>query len=140
MSISVVTGPDERISVREFVAFLSKLERPAIIAGFRNVEFDIAWITHRCGVLGLQVPTWWPADAREWSDSVYDARIGKGSLDDYLRAHGIPTKSGGGKESLSYSWEKLATYNRDDVIATRELIRIQAAGHPALRRYLGGHQ
>lgn len=138
--IGSATGPSELQNVREFVAFVSKLERPAIIAGFNCVRFDIAWITHRCGVLALQLPTWWPGDAREWSDSVFEARRTDGSLDDYLRAYGIPTKSGGGKESLSYSWEKLATYNRDDVDATRELIRMQAAGIPRLRRYLGGNQ
>jgi hypothetical protein len=98
-----------------------------------NAMFDIGFMRRRCWVHGIKPPTWFPAlharDGKDYGDTMtmwagYRERI---SLDRLCKALGVPSPKvdgmhGGAVFELwqAGEFDKIATYNAADVMATRQ--------------------
>ena len=84
---------------KAFIKEALRLHRQAPVVVAHHAQFDIRYIWQRCVILGVQVPSWWPIDARPWdNEKVQDtmtAWAGHGNrigLDRLCKALGIPGK------------------------------------------------
>src|SRR5690606_24626951 len=92
---------------------------PILVA--HHAPFDIRFIWQRAIILGVEIPDWWPIDAKPWDDTrVVDTMTlwaGHGnriSLDRLCRALGIPGKDG---IDGSKVWDAIVDGRLDDVVA-----------------------
>lgn len=97
--------------------------------------FDLRFIMCRAIVLGVKVPALWPRDPKPWDQQVFDTMTawagtkGTISLDRLCEALGIESPKGElTGAGVAQAWadgrfDEIASYNRGDVDAVREVFR-----------------
>lgn len=118
---------------------------PPIMAGHAILQFDLRWLWKRAVILGVQVPWWWPHNAKSWDqDRVYDTMVawegpsGRIRQDILARRLGIVGKPNGMDGSqVAKAWadgefDRIRSYNADDVRCVREIYR-RLEGHTTAR-------
>ena len=134
--IKAFVSEDELEVLYAFSWFLLQQEEPPLVGGFNIRAFDVPFVTMRCAVHQVELPTWWPG-IRDWSRIIDPVDIfgrGTGRLSDYLRALGLPPKSADGRDAPSMSLKELTTYVMQDVIVEDKLIERLNSYFPALHR------
>ena len=134
--IEAFVSEDELEVLDAFSSFLLRQEEPPLIGGFNIRAFDVPFVTMRCAVHQVELPTWWPG-IRDWSRIIDPVDIfGRqtGRLADYLRALGLPGKSADGRDAPSMSLDELSDYVKNDVLVEEQLIQRLNAYFPALHR------
>lgn len=109
------------------------LSQDITLIGHNIYGFDMQFIMHRCAVLGIRLPLWWPHDMRPYSKSFYDTMLRWDarnfiSLDRLCMALGLDGKSDIDGSMIADLWQagdyqKIADYACDDVIKVREVWR-----------------
>ncbi|WP_062233648.1 hypothetical protein [Aureimonas sp. N4] len=107
--------------------------KPPTLVGHNIVAFDVRWLWKRSIVLGVEVPEWWPVEAKPWQkEAVFDTMTvwegvgGRISQDRLALALGLPTKSDFDGLMVADAWERgeferIRTYNGDDVETVRSI-------------------
>ena len=105
----------------------------AVLVGHNLLGFDIRWLWKRAVILGVQVPHWWPLNARPWSPEVVDTMTrweGPGakfiSQDRLGRILGLGGKSDIDGSMIADIWDageydRVLEYNGDDVAKCRKM-------------------
>ena len=115
---------------------------PPVIVGHNINGFDLRFLTQRCMVHGVCLPSWWPRDPKPWDNAVHDTmHMWAGhrdyvSLDKLCVALGIEGKSGMNGADVAGMWERgeyeaIREYCMDDVLRTK-------ACHERMMRAFGG--
>ena len=127
---------DELEVLDAFSSYLFGFDDAPLIGGFNIRAFDVPFVTMRCAVHSVEMPTWWPG-IRDWHRIIDPVDIfGRqtGRLSDYLRALGLPGKSASGADAPSMSLDDLVEYVTQDVRCERDLITRLNGFFPALHR------
>ncbi len=105
----------------------------AILVGHNIAGFDIRWLWKRAVILGIEVPDFWPVDARPWErDRIVDTMLmweghgGRISQDRLARCLGLAGKGDvdGSKVAdmgAAGRFEDVLSYNKDDVRTVRQI-------------------
>jgi len=124
----------EMAMLESFVIALPWTAKP-VLAGHCIRDFDLPFITARAAICEVELPPWWPhpRDYRNVIDTV-DV-MGRGHLAGWLRAFGLPPKTGKGSDVETMNPEEILNYCRNDVHVERLLLRRLAESNafPALR-------
>ena len=115
---------------------------PPVIVGHNITGFDLRFLTQRCMVHGVCLPSWWRRDPKPWDSAVHDTmHMWAGhrdyvSLDKLCIALGIEGKSGTNGADVAGMWERgeyeaIRKYCMDDVMRTK-------ACHERMMRAFGG--
>ena len=115
---------------------------PPVIVGHNITGFDLRFLTQRCMVHGVCLPSWWPRDPKPWDSAVHDTmHMWAGhrdyvSLDKLCIALGIEGKSDVNGADVAGMWERgefeaIREYCMDDVLRTK-------ACHERMMRAFGG--
>lgn len=135
-------GDDEAAILHDFFAIAdahirgNNLRRPVFV-GHNIAGFDLRFIFQRAVINRVQVPVWFPRNARPWDDSINDTMLmwaghgGRISLASLCEALGIESDNemDGSMVYDLYAQgqiEKIAEYCADDVRITRECWRRMA--------------
>jgi len=114
---------DEGALLKEFGdALVERYPGRRVVCGFYCRDFDIPFLTARCGIHGVSLPRWWPF-MRDWKGvaDLTDIFGRNGKLDDWLLAFGMEGKPCTGAESLLLDPEELADYCLQDVRSMAQL-------------------
>lgn len=137
MYAPVVREEDERMLVRnlrEMVlleAGAASADGGYIVAGWNIREFDIPFLTGRCLALGEPMPWRFPR-AKDWVRVLDGYEQVGGKLSDWMRVCNLPPKKADGEDTLKLSLPELGEHCRDDLIATRVVMRRLVEAHPLL--------
>lgn len=120
------TSGENEPAVLEAFARLCSDKDPRVVGGWNVRLFDIPFITARCVVHGIHLPTWWPhsrnyaaiADVMELLAPEHGAR-----LKNWLRRCDLPAKTADGSEVASMTIEQIHAYCLNDVHVERLLLR-----------------
>jgi 3'-5' exonuclease len=131
---------DERYVLTDFFASLPRQGMCRFIGHYIS-GFDLRFIMCRAIVLGVKVPALWPRDPKPWDQNVFDTMTawagarGTIGLERLCEALGIESPKGdmaGNQVAAAWAageFDRIAAYNKRDVIAVREVFRkFQAVG------------
>ena len=115
---------------------------PPVIVGHNITGFDLRFLTQRCMVNGICLPSWWPRDPKPWDNTVHDTmHMWAGpreyvSLDKLCVALGVKGKGAVNGADVAGMWERgeyeaIRSYCMDDVM------RVKAC-HERMMRAFGG--
>ena len=127
---------DELEVLDEFSSALFAFDDAPLVGGYNIRAFDVPYVTMRCAVHQVELPTWWPG-IRDWQRIVDPVDIfgrNTGRMSDYLRALSLPGKSADGSEAPGMSLDELSAYVAQDVRCEDALIMRLSSFFPALHR------
>ena len=115
---------------------------PPVIVGHNITGFDLRFLTQRCMVHGVCLPSWWPRDPKPWDNTVHDTmHMWAGpreyvSLDKLCVALGVEGKDAVNGADVAGMWQRgeyeaIRSYCMDDVM------RVKAC-HERMMRAFGG--
>jgi hypothetical protein len=119
----------------EFVnAVTNRFPTKRVVCGHNIREFDIPFVTARCAIHDIPLPSWWPF-TRDWHNvaDLMDIVGKKGKLSEWCRAFGISAPTHAGEDVLTLSEMDLREHNREDLVATAAIMRRFAKRFPSLR-------
>ena len=131
-----IASEDELEVLDEFSSALFSLDEAPLVGGFNIRAFDVPFVSMRCAVHHVELPTWWPG-IRDWHRIIDPVDIfGRqtGRLSDYLRALSLPGKSADGRDAPGMTLDELAAYVTQDVECEDALIMRLASFFPGLHR------
>lgn len=128
---NVIASDDEKALLAEVCGFLNQT-RP-VLAGFFIRAFDLPFLEIRMAIHGLA----WPLPrVRKYDDRHYADVVDifeQHKLDHWLRAFGLPPKTGKGGDVATMTLDEVREYCADDVERERLLVRKLRHLLPALR-------
>ncbi|MGV2099008.1 ribonuclease H-like domain-containing protein [Rhizobium sp. 21-4511-3d] len=133
-SVSRIAADDEKATVLRFFQRLEQgyTHQSPTIVGHYVAGFDIRFITRRCMILGIRLPSFWPLDPKPWDDKVFDTMTAWSgvrdtiSMENLCQALGIPGKGDIDGSMVAQLFaegkhEVIADYCRGDICRTREI-------------------
>jgi 3'-5' exonuclease len=125
---------NEAAAIEAFFGSLPEVGMTRFI-GHYITGFDLRFIMCRAIVLGVKVPALWPRDPKPWDQNVFDTMTawagarGTIGLERLCDALGIESPKGdmaGNQVAAAWAageFDRIAAYNRRDVVAVREVFR-----------------
>lgn len=134
-SESVLNIDEERSRLATFFRSVSDdapMYGNVTVVGHYISGFDIRFLTQRAIVLGVKLPSWWPHEAKPWSNEIFDTMIkwagvkGTISLDNLCFALGIKGKGDVDGSMVAQMFkegkhEEIAAYCRSDIEKVRQV-------------------